>query len=131
MAIDVSITHPVSPYYSTVPASALTTRENVKKRTYGQLCKHNKSRFEGFIFETYGRFSKNVEDFIKVCCREIAEIRGVDYPTLKHQWVTRLSATLQRTNSYFLYQGYRNLMITDPSADFDIANDAYEAVGYQ
>jgi hypothetical protein len=77
------------------------------------------------IFETYGRFSKNVDNF-KVCCKEIADIRGADYPTLKHQWVTRISATLQRANSYFLYHGYRRLMITDPSSEFDIAQEAFE-----
>jgi hypothetical protein len=45
---------------------------------------------------------------------------------VKHQWVTRISATLQRANSYFLYHGYRRLMITDSSSEFDIAQEAFE-----
>jgi hypothetical protein len=126
LAIDVSITHPVSPNHSAIPGSALKRREMEKQRKYADLCRNQKIEFQGFIFETYGRFSKNVDNFIKVCCKEIADIRGADYPTLKHQWVTRISATLQRANSYFLYHGYRRLMITDPSSEFDIAQEAFE-----
>lgn len=133
IAIDVSITHPVSPNHSNVPGSAMKRREDEKRRKYGDLCKNQKMDFQGFIFETYGRFSKNVEDFIKVCCKEIAQNRGVAYATLKHQWVTRISATLQRANSYFFASGYRRLLVNNTSdqVELEAAVDAYETLAQQ
>jgi hypothetical protein len=79
----------------------------------------------GFEKVTNSAKAENVDNFIKFCCKEIADIRGADYLTLKHQWVTRISATLQRANSYFLYHGNRRLMLTDPSSEFDIAQEAF------
>lgn len=130
IAIDVSITHPISPNHSTVPGSAMKRRDSEKRRKYGEICKNQKMEFQGFIFETYGRFSKNVEEFVKVCCRAISEIRGVDYSTLKHQWVTRISATLQRTNSYFLSKGYSKLLVSNTD-EMETVNDAYETLAQQ
>jgi hypothetical protein len=42
------------------------------QRKHADLCRNQKIEFWGFIFEAYGRFLKNVDNFIKVCCKEIA-----------------------------------------------------------
>ena len=68
---------------------------------------------------------RNVIKFIKTCCTEIAYNKGLLYSVLKHQWVTRLSATLQRCNSYFLTNCYRRLLNTEDSESDKLYNSYY------
>jgi hypothetical protein len=69
IAIDESITHPVSPNHSAIPDSAIKRREMEKQRKYADLCRNQKIEFQGFIFETYGRFSKNVDNLSRSVAR--------------------------------------------------------------
>jgi hypothetical protein len=126
IAIDVSITLPVSPHYSMVPGAALKIRDAAKQRKYAALCAAEKLDFQGFIFDTGGRFSPNVDKFIKICCQEISISRGVDYSVIKHQWVTRISTVLQRSNSFFLTNVYQRLMTSGLDKDMDAILDTYE-----
>lgn len=125
IAIDVSVAHPVSGHLGASAGSALRKRDQEKQRKYAKLCENEKMQFQGFIFETYGSFSKNVDKFIKVCCAEIANAKGQLYSVLKHQWVTRLSATLQRCNSYFLTNCYRRLLKIEDSESELLYNSYY------
>ena len=121
VAIDVSITHPVADYLPARPSAALDRREQDKKKKYETLCSAQKMEFQGFIFETYGRFSSNTDIFIKNCCQKISLSTGKQYHTLKHQWVTRISAILQSSNSYFITNGYKRLMNNNNhDSDIDI-----------
>jgi len=113
VAIDVSITHPISEYLSLKPGAASTVRDKQKIKKYEAICDRENMEFQGFIFETYGKFNANVDRFVKKCCEKIALIRGSSYSTLKHQWVTRLSTILQTSNSYFLIKGYHRLLDTN------------------
>jgi hypothetical protein len=47
IAIDVSITLPVSPNHSAIPGSALKKREQEKQRKYADLCRNEKIEFQG------------------------------------------------------------------------------------
>jgi hypothetical protein len=119
VAIDVSITHPVANYLSNIPSAALDRRYKEKERKYSELCNSQKMEFEGFIFETYGKFSNSVDMFIKKCCQQISSNSGKNYSTLKHQWVTRISAILQSSNAYFVKCGYNRLTHNNINTDTD------------
>jgi hypothetical protein len=126
VAIDVSITHPVSSRLSLTPGSAMHRRESDKKKKYSEICNLQKIDFQGFIFETYGRFNDNVDKFIKRCCQEISMTKGKTYSVLKHQWVTKISAILQSANASFVTKGYRRLLGDEDNEDDDIEIAYYQ-----
>ena len=102
VAIDVSVTHPVSERLSTSEGAAMNVRAKEKIRKYQSGCNNQKMSFEPFIFETYGRFNDEVDKFIKKACQLIAEKQFKHYSDVKHKWTSKISLILQRANTYFI-----------------------------
>jgi hypothetical protein len=110
VSIDISVTHPVSNHKSATVGSSMSRRSQEKIKKYQSVCdQQGNMMFQPFIFETYGRWNDQVDIFIKKCCQLISEKTGNPYSLVKHRWTTKISSTLQNSNSYF-YNRFYNMI---------------------
>jgi hypothetical protein len=102
---DITISHPS--FWPSIPASFqipgffAKRAENGKRTKYLAAARTLGSSFFPFALESYGRFGKSFEGFLKQLADAYSDRVGVDIPRsiLIRSWRQRLSITLQRQNA--------------------------------
>ena len=103
VAWDITFTHPSANesnnYGPEILGVQAKKREETKNSKYLADARANGMLFYPLVFETYGYWTKTVDDLIKNLCQLAAIRSGIPFSTLKHHWICRLSAVIQKCNA--------------------------------
>jgi len=96
-------------------------RENAKNRKYCDLATANEMHFVPLVFESWGRWGKQLIDFVDSNVQKAWQTRGrsIPFAVLKQYWIKRIAVTLQVMNARMFLK--RTLRVSSGDLQYDDA----------
>jgi hypothetical protein len=113
---DVTVVHPCCVSSRAGQAAhqghAIEQAEAIKRNKYGQLCHTEGMLFRPLVFETFGNWSKDVQDLIGHLAKKISTRSGIPLSVIQHSMELDFSTKLHSYNAYICL--LRNVRLENP-----------------
>jgi hypothetical protein len=113
---DVTVVHPCCASSRAGQAAhqghAMEQAEAIKKNKYVQLCRNEGMLFKPLVFETFGNWSKDVQDLIGHLSKKISTRCGIPLSVIQHSMELDFSTKLHSYNAYICL--LRNVRLENP-----------------
>ena len=123
---DCTVTHPgtqtnLKLHSDTKKGISAVVRENAKNRKYCDLATANEMHFVPLVFESWGRWGKQLIDFVDSNVQKAWQTRGrsIPFAVLKQYWIKRIAVTLQVMNARMFLK--RTLRVSSGDLQYDDA----------